>query len=57
MKVFGWILAILGLAGCVWAAVVGTATAGSEHEGIGAIAIAIAGVGALFAGIRLIERE
>jgi hypothetical protein len=54
MKIFGWIIPILGLLGCIWAGVVGTLTAGSEHQGVGAIAIAIAAVGGLFAGIRLI---
>jgi hypothetical protein len=54
MKVLAYIVIALGLVGCVWAGVVGTATADSEHAGIGAIAVAIAAVGGLFGRLKLL---
>jgi hypothetical protein len=57
MRIFGWILIILGSLACVLATMTGV-TAGISHspsQGVGAIAAAIAGVAMLFGGIRLLE--
>jgi hypothetical protein len=55
MKVFGWMVLIAGLLGCIWAGLLGTL--GGETNGIGAIGVAIAAVGGVFAGIKLVERS
>lgn len=39
LKQFGWILAILGLLGCIFGRSCGVGTATAKHEGVGAIAI------------------
>ncbi len=52
MKALGYFLVTLGTLGCLWAGFVGTMTAA---EGAGAIAVAIAAVGGLLAGIWLLK--
>ena len=54
MKTFGLIVLIVGLLGCIWAGFLGTMTSG--EGGGNAIAIAIAAVGVVCAGIKLMER-
>ncbi|HLH75588.1 MAG TPA: hypothetical protein VKV28_02160 [Candidatus Binataceae bacterium] len=57
MKVFGWIALIVGLLGCIWAGFVGSITAGEENSGANAIGIAIAALGGVYAGVKLIQES
>ena len=54
MKVFGWIVLVLGLLGCIWAGIVGSATAG-DH-GANAVAVGLGALGGIYAGLKLIGR-
>jgi hypothetical protein len=53
MKIFGWIVLIVGLLGCIWAGVIGTV--GGESHGIAAIGVAIAAFATVLAGVKLTE--
>jgi hypothetical protein len=55
MKLFGWVVLILGLLGCIFAGFVGAATLGQESSGLQSIGIAIAALGGVHAGLTLIE--
>ncbi len=57
LKACGWVLALLGTLGCGLATGVGIAAMGHGQQVAVAIGIAIAAVGLLFVGIRLIERH
>ncbi len=56
MKAFSWTVLTGGLLGCIWAGLVGMSL-GNENTGFNVIGIAIAAVGVVYAGIKLIEQS
>jgi hypothetical protein len=57
MKAFGWTVLTVGLLGCIWAGFVGSMSLGNENTGFNVIGIAIAAVGVVYAGVKLIQQS